>query len=285
MSLDIPSGIILLWPGANGSIPSGFSRENDLNDKFPVGAASGAGAGSTGGGNSHSHGTTHNHGAANHTHGLTTPPMLATPRRNRTHAVGNESTNLLGNSAHQNHTHNWTSNPGHSLANNFTTQNWSGGGAFGSGGADPSYYNMIFIESDGTPETYPTNCVVMRNDATGVSGWTQHSGSKSRYIQGAGSGGNGGGTGGGSHTHSLGSHGHSYPNHYHASPEDTANASAESPQHSITNNALGRSSYENHYHKFRIRRSVSGYPQEGGTSSGSAPAANSSSNTQAPVYR
>jgi len=266
MSLDIPSGIILLWPGANGSIPSGFSRNNDLNDKFPLGAASGANGGSTGGGTSHTHGTSHSHGSANHTHTMTTPPNTGS-RRHRTD--GSPSWPIVQSATHD-HTHGWTSSTG--------SVSWSGGGGFGSGNSEPSYYNMIFIESDGTPETYPTNCVVMRNDASGVTGWTQHSGSKSRYIQGAGSGGNGGGTGGGSHYHSMGGHGHSFGAHPHTTSPGTptGNASAE-----VSHPASSYGNYRHpitHYHKLNI---PSG---QGATSSGSAPSMNNSSTTPTQVY-
>jgi len=268
MSLDIPSGIILLWPGSNGSIPSGFARNTDLDDKFTVGAANGANGGATGGSSTHTHGTTHAHGNTSHTHSFTTPPAIGSKLLDPYPGSG-----PTGNAATSDHTHAWTS-PSQSL-------NWPTGPNFGSGSSEPSYYRMIFIESNGTAETYPTNCIVMRNDADGVSGWTQHAGSKSKYLRGASSGGNGGGTGGGSHTHSLASHTHGVGNHSHYALKLSGQASGEEGPVGVGSQPQGSGNIFaellGHTHYFRATAG-------GGDSSGSAGAVNSSSHTQANSY-
>src|SRR5690606_13346904 len=67
---NIPDGFILAWPGSVNTIPSGWTRVDSLNGRFPRGAQ-GNTTGATGGTTSHSHTTpSHTHSRGAHSHAV-----------------------------------------------------------------------------------------------------------------------------------------------------------------------------------------------------------------------
>lgn len=198
--MAVPLNVIVMWPGTDSSIPTGWSRVTDMDTRFPKGTANAANPDNTGGAANHTHGSSGHTHSRNHGHGATTTGGPS----GRTGSYGNS-----GNPGSGNHTH--TATPG---SNNTTSG--SGGSSWDSDGNDPNFFRMLFIESDGTPSGYPDDCVTMYGSASAPTDWTEHSGSLNRFPLGMTGGGNGGGTGGGgSHTHSAGGHTHTLGTHGH----------------------------------------------------------------------
>jgi len=68
----IPEGIILIWPGENGSIPTGWERVTSLDGKYPK-AWGTQSPNTSGGSNTHSHtANSHGHDMNSHSHTVTT---------------------------------------------------------------------------------------------------------------------------------------------------------------------------------------------------------------------
>ena len=65
----IPQGLILIWPSTVATIPAGWERVTDLDDKHIKGALARQDPNTTGGANTHSHvGIAHTHNPLTHTH-------------------------------------------------------------------------------------------------------------------------------------------------------------------------------------------------------------------------
>ncbi len=76
--MRIPQNVILIWAGANSSIPSGWSRETALDDKFPKGWGA-ENPNTTGGNPTHNHQANDpGHSLVNHTHTFTTNAFCST---------------------------------------------------------------------------------------------------------------------------------------------------------------------------------------------------------------
>lgn len=70
--MTLKNGIIFIWTGTHASIPAGWSRVTDMDDKYPKGTADVTDPNTTGGNATHSHTSpTHTHTAGAHTHGIT----------------------------------------------------------------------------------------------------------------------------------------------------------------------------------------------------------------------
>ena len=86
--IDIPSGVIVMWSGSIGSIPSGWALCNgsngtpDLRNRFIIAAGGSYGVGSTGGS------TQHNHGGNTAGHTLTIAEMPSHSHNSRYNAWG-----------------------------------------------------------------------------------------------------------------------------------------------------------------------------------------------------
>jgi len=236
---SIPSGINVMWPSTNGSIPTGWDRNTDFDDKFIKGTAAGVNPGVNGGA------ATHTHTASAHTHSTVAA---------HTHS-GSSGGGSTGSGPSGTEFSHWRNkNHSHSLSLPSATASGPGGGTsnWSSQSNNPTFYRVIFIESDGSESGYPNDCLVFFNSATAPDNWTQHSSSVGRFFYGATANGNGGATGGGgSHNHpTSGTHLHSgnISNHNHGYSGNSGNASGAT----VTSNQGGGYTpgveYQYHYH-------------------------------------
>ena len=211
--MAVPAGVTVMWPGTNGSIPTGWDRVTDMDDRFPKGTAAGVNPNVTGGSATHSHtGSTHTH-STSHGHGEVTSG-----------AGSGSSGNANGDGGGVAAAHTHTGTP-----SDVSSTSGAGATTWPTSSNDPLYYRPIFIESDGSQQGYPDTCVVFFPTSSVPDDWQEHAASRSRYLYGMSSGGNGGGTGGssGSHTHTASSsHTHSVAAHTHASSGVTAETGA-----------------------------------------------------------
>ncbi|QGH72303.1 MAG: baseplate structural protein [Podoviridae sp. ctg2L5] len=204
---NVPSGVILIWPGINGAIPSGWQRETLLDGKYPK--ASGAEVPNTSGGsNTHTHSSTaHGHTMNSHSHSV----VLAH------HSGPAGATQNLSQQVADNHGHvsaSIGSPSGGSLQNTAVT--WS------SVNHEPPYYDLIFIKPSGGSVPVPDDVIVLWNDSTEPSGFNHCDGNnttpdlKNKYLKGAATAANAGTTGGSlNHAHTV-SHGHTANSHTHS---------------------------------------------------------------------
>lgn len=250
MTYLIPENIIIIWPGTNASIPTGWSRETSLDGKFIKGSADLVDPGDTGGASTHSH-----NAAANHTHSMTA--------HSHTLSAGNSYNDYEGTADNNDNT---IENPHTHTGSTSTTS----GGELSSVAAtysavsnDPPHKEVIFIKSAGTQDGIPNLAVLFSVDSSFVSdsgvwdGFFACDGNNStpalgdKFLKGAGSGQNAG-TDGGSSTniHTL-THTHSSAAHYHTgtlnatvSPDkaDSDSDSADNPHynhtHSVTTDSV-----------------------------------------------
>ena len=213
----IPEGIAIWWPGTAGSIPDGWDRNTDFDDKFPKGTAAGTDPGTqTGGGATHVHGSdNHSHTLASHTHDYQT-------QNNTNEGSGGGGGASLPLTAHY---HTGTSGAASGGSSGTTNSTW------GAQTSLPNNHTGIYIESDGTPEGFPDDCLLYYNSGSAPAGWTNHAASRELFMVGAGSGANGGGgTTPASHAHSPdGSHTHTADTskHTHGNSESGASSGGD----------------------------------------------------------
>ncbi len=217
--MPVASGILVWWPGTAASIPSGWTREATMDTRYGKGAPNAIDPDVTGGLATHGHTTpSHSHAIASHTHpsGAVSGP-----------ASGTEGATPGGSVASDDHTH--TLNVSSATAGTSGTRSAS----WQTANNDPSFFEMILIESDGTPDGTPDGAVVFYNSSSAPSGWGQHSGSDEAFIKAPTGGGNGGGTGGGSHVHVADAHNHS-KNHTHTVASGNNSGTDQDGDSSIT---------------------------------------------------
>lgn len=210
-----PLGLIVMWPSTAASIPDGWSRVTDLDGRYPKGIATASTApGTTGGAASHQHTVgTHNHDTS-HLHTVT---------GNTSTAVGSVASHdgAVGNTAIlASHTHTRPSTDFGTVPSGNSTP------VLGSSNNDPARLEVIFIESDGTPEGVPDGALVITPDVS-LSGWTDYANADGRFMKGAAAAGNGGATAAsaiGNHVHSVAAHTHPGQSHTHTS--DTSGAAS-----------------------------------------------------------
>ena len=203
--MRIPKDVILIWTGQNSNIPSGWSRETSLDDKFPK--AWGSQNPNTVGGNAtHTHSASDSgHSMINHTHSYTTANF---------------------NPTNQYVTKQWEANyPNYNLSfahyHTGTTGNANGGGlqsvnfTTGSASNDPPFKKVIFIKA-GQSSILKDGICVLWDKTTTPNGWTDEN-YNGKYIKGAGSGEDAGGEGGSlNHSHSV-NHSQTIIAHNHSS--------------------------------------------------------------------
>lgn len=205
--LTIPAGVILLWAGANGAIPSGWVRETTMDGKYPKGTANATDPNTTGGSNTHTHSATaHGHNLVAHTHSVST-----------NHVNGSPSAQDTTGGARDNHAHasaNIGNTSGGSLQNASVT--WS------SVNQEPPYHSLIFIKPSGSTAELADDIIALWNSATPPTGWEICDGDvgtpdlRNKYIKGAATGADAGATGGAlTHGHTI-SHGHTANSHTHS---------------------------------------------------------------------
>jgi hypothetical protein len=202
----IPANVILIWTGTNASIPSGWTRETALDDKFPKAWGS-EDPNVTGGNNTHTHTGSHSHTLNSHSHNT----YSGQASENGQSSGGGTPT------VSRYHTH-----------GGIAIGNTSGGGlqsvsvTWGSSSNQPPYYEVIFIKPSSTPVPIPTGVIAYYNGASVPIGWYLCDGNNgtpnlsNKYLKGAPASTNAGNVGGGathshdvSHTHTVNSHSHS----------------------------------------------------------------------------
>lgn len=206
--INIPAGVILIWPGTNASIPTGFSRVTALDGKYPKGA-NGDTANTSGGNATHSHTSpTHSHNLPAHQHTYTIAGIVNWDGYMFVQRSGGGS---ITDSAH---THSGTTDnsaPGSSSATAVT---------YGSISNDPVYTKVIFITGDGA-HPIPDNAVMLSSDAALPANYTILTSLKNQFLKGAAAAADGGATGGSTtNVHDIG-HSHTGYNHDHGSTTST----------------------------------------------------------------
>lgn len=202
----IAPNVILAWPGTNAAIPTGYSRETDLDGKYPK-SSGGEAPDTTGGSNTHTHtASAHGHTANSHSHSVSLNHVSS----------GSGNADDGGSQAvADNHGHSATSvgnMSGGSLQNTVVT--WS------SVNHEPPYYELIFVKADSftlvaddligfwNTSTIPSNF----NFTDGQNGTIDL---RNKYPKGAAAGQDAGTTGGATnHSHSV-THGHTANSHTH----------------------------------------------------------------------
>jgi len=231
----IPENVMVMWGGSSGSIPTGWTRVSSYDGRILRGASNGAAGGSNGGGSTHGHsGNSHTHsGTSSHTPTIY-PGQSGSPASNGSAnwAVQNYSNDSnLANArfiSNYNHYH-YIHYPGQ---NNIGANGYLNAGAgassfssssvgYPSGTNIPSYHTMCIVKSNGEGEGFADDLIVFYNASSDPSDWTNHAGSRGRFVQGANGGGSNGG--GASHSHSGNSHGHTASsNHNHTGETGSA---------------------------------------------------------------
>ena len=206
----IPPNAILIWTGTHAGIPSGFTRETTLDDKYPKAWGSEA-VDTTGGASTHTHtATAHGHTLQTHTHDVVlndnTSPANAS----------NRADDVADNHKHVSAAIGGVS--GGSLQNASVT--WS------SVNHEPPYYTVIFIKA-ASFSLVPSNAVAIYSNATVPTGYTFCDGSsgtpdlRNKYLKGAATSANAGTTGGAlTHAHTV-THGHTANSHTHSGNSGT----------------------------------------------------------------
>lgn len=143
--MAVASNIVFVWPGTNGTIPSGWTRETSLDSKYVLGAnVSGDGGGTGGQG-------THNHYVSSHTHTMTAGAAVNTTQVTLT-VRGTVPV------ARVSHTHaSSNSQASHPFSSN--TNN------------DPLHVDIIYVKSDGTNDIADDMVVFFETGEAPASGW------------------------------------------------------------------------------------------------------------------
>lgn len=205
----VPLGVIVMWPDTNASIPSGWSRVTELDDKYAKGVATtSTDPGTTGGSASHSHtspGHTHD---TSHVHTVTGATSAST-------TTVNSTPNSAGSTAAlSSHTHTRSS------VNSATIVSDTSVPSTGTSNNDPASLRVIYIKSHGSALGVPDGALGLTPDIS-LSGWTDYANGANRFFKGAAAAGNGGATAAttlDSHTHTINSHVHFETDHTHTSP-------------------------------------------------------------------
>lgn len=202
----VPEGMIIGWPSTAASVPSGWNRVTALDGRYPRGSSADV-SGATGGAASHSHTTpSHSHTIGAHSHSV--GGSTGTSNASTTSARFNGASQPQ---ADQPHSHGRPGSTGSAGA--FT----SGSSAPGTSSANnmPPSRTVIWIESDGTPTTFPIGSLAFSVET--IESWTNDADSSGRYLRGANTGADGGTSDGAStHTHTVNAHSHTGNTHSHS---------------------------------------------------------------------
>jgi len=178
--MAVAANIICAWTGAHASLPTGWSRETDLDGKYVIGATGDGGG--TGGS------TTHEHTSVAHTHTIT----ISNSSSNSSYPLGR---NRIAKTVH-------THGLGGTLTSNSATV------IIQAASNDPEYVEVIWIKSDGTNDI-PDDCLAFFEEETPPTDWVVFADTKDKFLKGAGTGADAGGTGGSAtHTHTATNHTH-----------------------------------------------------------------------------
>lgn len=210
--MAISNGVIFIWTGTNASIPAGWSRVTDLDNRFiKTIANTSTNPNTTGGSDTHTHTSpAHSHTMSAHSHDVTLGDITGGPFQNRS------GVDYLGSHTHG--TNNSGAVTGGSLSSVTAT--------YDSVSNNPPYYDVIYITPTTVGAGLPNSaiCLYEDNDTqnTGkLNGYFDCNGSNStpnlvdKYLRGANTSANAGTTGGSTtnvhtltHTHGSSSHAH-----------------------------------------------------------------------------
>jgi hypothetical protein len=193
--MAIPNGVIFIWTGTNASIPAGWQRVTDLDDKFPKGNTDGStNPNVTGGTSTHTHTSpSHTHTIGNHTHTVIT----------NAGSGGTQNTGTGSPASRREHTH-----PNATSSNDVSATVGSATVTYGSVSNNPPYYDVIYITPTSTVGGIPNLSLGLSDDSgftnnTGkYNGYYKCDGNNStpdltdKYLKGASAGGDAGTTGG-----------------------------------------------------------------------------------------
>ena len=261
-----PGGIIVAWPSTVATIPAGWTRVTELDDRYIKGQQGTAEPGDAGGSATHTHTSPeHSHSQQSHDHsgGSLTRSTIVTTRRPWTIVIPVSKPN---------HTHGISSRTG-------TNSGDSGGSSsmWGEHASDPKFVRVIWIQSHGPPRTrgIPVGAWLFFNTAARPTGWTHAISPDTRnaFLKGALAAGDGGGIGGGGAHDHTGVHNHPIGTHNHTQ----GNSLAAQDSYSATTGGAADVSSSDHIH------SVSVGDSEDTTSSDAS--ANTASTTYEPSFQ
>ena len=235
--MPVPTGLILAWPGTAASIPSLWTRETALDDKFPK-HSGGQDPNTVGGSNTHTHDGSHTHTLTSHQHTYVTgiSNEWSTVDYSGSSADGGEN-NICAK--HDHGTGTSTSIVGGSLQS---------AGLWASADNRPPFYEVIFIKPSGVSAPIWSGILSHFYGSSAPAGWNYCNGASStpdlrnKYLKGAPAAGNGGGTGGSlTHNHDL-THTHTANAHYH-SGNTPNNGNPNGARQSSGTNSSGEAGY------------------------------------------
>jgi hypothetical protein len=232
--MRIPQNVILIWTGLNSNIPSGWTRETSLDDKFPK-AWGAENPNTTGGADTHTHTSpAHSHTLSAHTHTYTLAAVSSS---------SGMDTSVQNYGIIDSHTHTGTSG---ALSGGTTS---SDAVTYGPASNDPPHRKVIFIKAS-IGALLATDMVALFNSNTPPPNWSNVSELQGRYFKGATTGADADlTTNNGSttnlhnitHTHTATTHSHVAANSGTGSPQTKSKDPASSVQsdhvHSVTLNA------------------------------------------------
>ena len=206
----IPENVIIIHIGTHASIPSDYTRETSLDDKFPKISGDSVAPNNTGGATTHTHTSpAHYHTLNAHTHGYTTS---AAGNAARTAGSGAGTT---GTGSHS-HTGTTGAVSGGDTSSDALT--------YGAVSNDPPSRKVIFIKAKAGGANLFENAVMLSESNTPPSNWSNVSELQGRYLKGASAGANADlATNNGSSTnlHDI-SHTHTPTSHTHANAATAA---------------------------------------------------------------
>ena len=210
----IPAGIGIWWPSSVGTIPGGWDRDTDFDDRFPKGTAAGVDPGTqTGGGATHIHGSDdHHHRLSSHAHDYQTTDGTA----GGDGGGGGTTVPLMA------HYHTGTSGAVAGGDSGEYNSPWAAESSL------PNNYVAIYIESDGTPTEFPSGCLLYYRNASAPTGWTNHVASREKFVVGASSG--------------AGASSPADPSTHNHSPDGSHTHTADTSTHTHGNSESGPSS-------------------------------------------
>lgn len=203
--MTIPINARVFWFGTAASIPTGWSRDTNFDEKFIEGVLTDIAAD---GGGSHSHTQSHNHTGNTHTHNVTGPSVTPQFTSNRTRDI------FGANRSAVTHGHVQVTSPTATITYQNDTTSTS------SDAAKPPFTKAIVIKPDDALQDVPDDAVVLGQEVP--TGWNLTDGTSgtinlsTKFIIGADAAGDGSGTGGSStHNHTIANHTHQDDQHAH----------------------------------------------------------------------
>lgn len=212
----IPTGMIVMWPSTDATIPQGWRRTAELDGRYLKGIPDAATQpGATGGAATHAHPMpTHVH---DETHSHTAPANTGAGSGSVAAVAGGPTPFAVATT----HTHTLSALASAVVSSGATSPNAT------AVPNDPARLEVVFIESDGSPAGVPDSALAFMPDIS-VSGWSTYAAGTDRFIKGAAPGADGGTTAASataSHVHSVNAHTHTGTGHTHTSPNTGSVAS------------------------------------------------------------